>query len=48
MKRIALIGATGVDWWVDDKKREFVQKHTPADYEIVNYTPQYGTHSVGL
>ncbi|MHA2241466.1 MAG: aspartate/glutamate racemase family protein [Candidatus Thorarchaeota archaeon] len=46
MKRIALIGATGVDWWVDDKKREFVQKHTPADYEIVNYTPQYGTHSV--
>ena len=46
MKRIALIGATGIDWWVDEKKRGFVKLHTPEDYEIVNYTPKFGTHSV--
>ena len=46
MKRIALIGATGTDWWVDEQKREFVKQHTPDGYEIVNYTPKYGTHSV--
>jgi len=46
MKRIALIGATGTDWWVDEKKRGFVKKHTPAGYEIVNYTPKHGTYSV--
>lgn len=46
MKRIALIGATGTDWWIDEKKREFVKKHTPDGYEIVNYTPKHGTSSV--
>ncbi|MHA2005644.1 MAG: aspartate/glutamate racemase family protein [Candidatus Thorarchaeota archaeon] len=46
MKRIALIGATGIDWWVDEKKRGFVKLHTPEGYEIVNYTPKFGTHSV--
>ena len=46
MKRIALIGATGTDWWIDEKKREFVKKHTPNGYEIVNYTPRHGTYSV--
>ncbi len=46
MKRIALIGATGKDWWVDEKKRDFVKSHTPEGYEIVNYTPKFGTHSV--
>jgi allantoin racemase len=46
MKRIALIGATGIDWWVDERKRGFVKLHTPAGYEIVNYTPKFGTHSV--
>ncbi|MHA2067665.1 MAG: aspartate/glutamate racemase family protein [Candidatus Thorarchaeota archaeon] len=46
MKRIALIGATGTDWWVDEKKSDFIKLHTPDGYEIVNYTPKYGTHSV--
>jgi allantoin racemase len=46
MKRIALIGATGTDWWVDEKKRNFVKSHTPDGYEIVNYTPKFGTHSI--
>ncbi|MHA2140557.1 MAG: aspartate/glutamate racemase family protein [Candidatus Thorarchaeota archaeon] len=46
MKRIALIGATGKDWWVDEKKQDFVKLHTPEGYEIVNYIPQFGTLSV--
>ncbi|MFQ5831699.1 MAG: aspartate/glutamate racemase family protein [Candidatus Thorarchaeota archaeon] len=46
MKRIALIGATGVDWWEDEKKRSFVELHTPEGYSIDNFTPRYGTHSV--
>jgi allantoin racemase len=46
LKRIALIGATGFDWWKDDKKKDFVRQNTPEGYELVNYTPRHGTHSV--
>ncbi|MFX1331181.1 MAG: aspartate/glutamate racemase family protein [Promethearchaeota archaeon] len=46
MKRIGLIGATGTDWWVDERKRDFIKLHTPEGYEILNYTPKFGTHSV--
>jgi len=46
MKRIALIGATGIDWWAGEKKKSFVELHTPKGYRIDNFTPQYGTHSV--
>ena len=46
MKRIGLIGATGTDWWGDERKRDFIKLHTPEGYEILNYTPKYGTHSV--
>jgi allantoin racemase len=46
MKRIGLIGATGTDWWVDERKRDFIKLHTPEGYEILNYAPKYGTHSV--
>ncbi|MGV9170544.1 MAG: aspartate/glutamate racemase family protein [Promethearchaeia archaeon] len=46
MKKIALIGATGIDWWKSDKKRQFVEDLTPEGYEIANFYCQYGTHSV--
>ncbi|UCH04347.1 MAG: aspartate/glutamate racemase family protein [Candidatus Thorarchaeota archaeon] len=46
MKLIALIGATGIDWWTDEKKNSFVKLHTPQGYRIDNFTPRYGTHSV--
>jgi allantoin racemase len=46
LKRIALIGATGIDWWTDKRKRDFVRLNTPPGYEIVNMHPRYGTHSV--
>ena len=46
MKKIALIGATGKDWWTDEKKVSFVKSLTPSGYEILNYTPRHGTHSV--
>jgi allantoin racemase len=44
--RLALIGATGVDWWTDPKKKAFVESHTPPKCVIENFTPRYGTHSV--
>ena len=44
--RLALIGATGIDWWTDPKKKAFVESHTPSGCEIANLTPRYGTHSV--
>ncbi|MCK5238639.1 MAG: aspartate/glutamate racemase family protein [Candidatus Thorarchaeota archaeon] len=46
MRKIALIGVTGKDWWTDPDKREFVKKHTPEGYEMINYYARYGTHSV--
>ena len=46
MKRIALVGATGIDWWVTNKKKEYVISSTPPGYEILNYVPRHGTHSV--
>jgi len=46
LKRIALIGATGVDWTVDEKKKSFVKIHTPQGYDIGHFVPRYGTHSV--
>ncbi|TFG32292.1 hypothetical protein EU528_03910 [Candidatus Thorarchaeota archaeon] len=46
MKRLALIGATGIDWWHDPKKKSFVKLHTPPGCEIGNLTPRHGTHSV--
>ena len=46
MKRIALIGATGVDWTADEKKKSFVKLHTPQGYDIGHLTPRHGTHSV--
>ena len=46
MKKLALIGATGIDWWDDPKKKSFVDLHTPPGWEIVNFTPRHGTHSV--
>ena len=46
MTRLALIGATGIDWWTDPKKKSFVDKHTPSGCEIGNFTPRHGTHSV--
>ena len=46
MVRLALIGATGIDWWEDPKKKSFVQQHTPNGCEIGNFTPKHGTHSV--
>ncbi|MGQ4871639.1 MAG: aspartate/glutamate racemase family protein, partial [Candidatus Thorarchaeota archaeon] len=46
LRRIALIGATGLDWLKDPRKREFVDRTTPPGYEIVSYMPRYGTHSV--
>ncbi len=46
MKRLALIGATGIDWWNNPKKKPFMEKHTPLGWEIGNFTPRHGTHSV--
>jgi len=46
MTRLALIGATGIDWWTDPKKKSFVDKYTPDGCEIGNFTPRHGTHSV--
>ncbi len=46
MTRLALIGATGIDWWKDPKKKAFVESHTPDGCEIGNFTPKHGTHSV--
>jgi allantoin racemase len=46
MTRLALIGATGIDWWEDPKKRSFVMSFVPLGSEIGNLTPRYGTHSV--
>ncbi len=46
MKRIALIGATGVDWTTDEKKKSFVKLHTPQGYYIGHFVPRHGTHSV--
>jgi len=46
LKRIALIGATGVDWTADEKKKSFVKLHTPQGYDIGHLTPRHGTHSV--
>lgn len=46
MKRLALIGATGIDWWDNPKKKSFIEKHTPLGWEIDNLTPKHGTHSV--
>ncbi|MFW9806891.1 MAG: aspartate/glutamate racemase family protein [Candidatus Thorarchaeota archaeon] len=46
MTRLALIGATGIDWWNDPKKKAFVEKHTPSGCEIGNFIPRHGTHSV--
>ncbi len=46
MTKLALIGATGTDWWVDPKKKSFVLSFAPKGCEIGNFTPRYGTHSV--
>jgi allantoin racemase len=46
MTKLALIGATGIDWWKDEKKKSFVDSHTPPGCEIGNFTPRHGTHSV--
>ena len=46
MKKLALIGATGIDWWTDPKKKSFVDLHTPPGWEIGNFTPRHGTYSV--
>jgi len=46
LKRIALIGATGVDWTADEKKKSFVKLHTPQGYDIGHFTPRHGTHSI--
>lgn len=46
MTKLALIGATGIDWWKDPKKKSFVDLHTPSGSEIGNFTPRHGTYSV--
>ncbi|MHA1136430.1 MAG: aspartate/glutamate racemase family protein [Candidatus Thorarchaeota archaeon] len=46
MTKLALIGATGIDWWTDPKKKSFVDLYTPPGCEIGNFTPKHGTHSV--
>ncbi|MFW9963564.1 MAG: aspartate/glutamate racemase family protein [Candidatus Sifarchaeia archaeon] len=46
MTKLALIGATGIDWWKDPKKKSFVDLHTPSGSEIGNFTPRHGTFSV--
>ena len=46
MKRIALIGATGKDWW-EEKKSAFVHSLLPpSGYKILNLNPSHGTHSL--
>jgi allantoin racemase len=44
--KLALIGATGIDWWTDPKKKSFVMSFVHSGYEIGNLTPIHGTHSV--
>ncbi len=46
MTRLALIGATGIDWWTNPKKRSYIMKHVPEGSEVGNMTPRHGTHSV--
>jgi allantoin racemase len=46
LTRLALIGATGTDWWTDSKKKSFVLSFVPPGCEIGNLTPQHGTFSV--
>lgn len=46
MTKLALIGATGIDWWTDPKKKDFVMSFVPPGCEIGNLTPRFGTHSV--
>ncbi len=46
MAKLALIGATGIDWWTDPKKKSFVMSFVPPGSEIGNLTPRHGTHSV--
>jgi allantoin racemase len=46
MTRLALIGATGIDWWTDPKKKSFVMSFVSPGNEIGNLTPRYGTHSI--
>ncbi|MHA1944357.1 MAG: aspartate/glutamate racemase family protein [Candidatus Thorarchaeota archaeon] len=46
MSKLALIGATGTDWWTDPKKKAFVDLHTPPGWEFGNFTPKHGTYSV--
>jgi len=46
MTKLALIGATGIDWWTDSKKKSFVMSFVPPESEIGNLTPRHGTHSV--
>jgi allantoin racemase len=44
--RLALIGATGIDWWADPRKKSFVMSFVPSGCEIGNLTPKHGTQSV--
>lgn len=46
MTKLALIGATGIDWWTDPKKKSFVMSFVPPNSEIGNFAPRHGTHSV--
>ncbi|MHA1576630.1 MAG: aspartate/glutamate racemase family protein [Candidatus Thorarchaeota archaeon] len=46
MVKLALVGATGIDWWTDPKKKSFVMSFVPPGSEIGNLTPRHGTHSV--
>ncbi len=46
MTKLALIGATGIDWWTDPKKKSYVMSFVPSGSEIGNLTPRHGTHSV--
>ncbi|MHA1863710.1 MAG: aspartate/glutamate racemase family protein [Candidatus Thorarchaeota archaeon] len=46
MVKLALIGATGIDWWTDPKKKSYVMSFVPPGSEFGNLTPRHGTHSV--
>ena len=46
MTKLALIGATGIDWWTNPKKKSYVMSFVPPGSEIGNLTPRHGTHSV--
>jgi allantoin racemase len=46
LTKLALIGATGIDWWADPRKKSFVMSFVPPGSEIGNLTPRHGTHSV--